>query len=163
MENNRAEKGAKMVPERQNGPAKSFLAVGPTLHYSHKNVQRCWWLALVVFSVSCALWSKVVSGSYWGFTFDTVSSLRYWCLGQSAVKGVSIFEYPWQILVLGLIMGIAGITPVLISQLMSLKRSLPFVASGMSSSSFSVAIRCDCTMHGASAYLLGILRGCQGS
>ena len=135
MENKRAEKAPKAASEipkhpslRQEGPVKSFLSVGPTLHYSHKNVQRCWLLALAVFSVSCALWSKVVSGSYWGFGFDTVSSLKYWYLGQFAVRGVSIFEYPWQILVLGLLMGIVGISPVLISQLMSLRRSLPFVA-----------------------------------
>jgi len=25
--------------------SKSFMAVGPTLHYSHKNVQTCWLLA----------------------------------------------------------------------------------------------------------------------
>jgi len=132
MKNERAEKAPKTASEtpksHPEGPAKSFLAVGPTLHYSHKNVQRCWLLALAVFSVSCALWSKVVSGSYWGFGLETISSLKYWYLGQFVVGGLSIFEYPWQILVLGLLMGIMGISPVLISQLMSLRHSLPFVA-----------------------------------
>jgi hypothetical protein len=40
---------------------------------------------------------------------------------------VSIFEYPWQILVLGLLMGVLGIVPVLISQLMSFRYSLLFI------------------------------------
>jgi hypothetical protein len=135
MKGKRTKKTSKTAAEipkpsssRQNGPAKSFLSVGPTLHYSHKNVQRCWLLALAVFSVSCALWSKVVSGSYLGFSLSSVSSIKYWHLGQFTVQGVSIFEYPWQILVLGLLMGIMGISPVLISQLMSFRHSLLFVA-----------------------------------
>jgi hypothetical protein len=117
----------KPSPSRQNGPAKSFLAVGPTLHYSHKNVQRCWLLALAVFSASCILWSKVVSGEYLGFSISSISSIKSWHLGQLTVQGVSIFEYPSQILVLGLLMGIIGISPVLISQLMSFRHSLLFV------------------------------------
>jgi len=40
---------------------------------------------------------------------------------------VSIFEYPWQILVLGLLMGVLAIAPVLISQLMSFRYSIPFI------------------------------------
>ena len=47
--------------------AKSFLAVGPTLHYSHANVQRCWLLAIAVFSVGCLCWSRIVSGTFWSF------------------------------------------------------------------------------------------------
>ena len=135
MKDKQAKKAPKTAPEvpkpsspRQNGPTKSFLTVGPTLHYSHENVQRCWLLALAVFSVSCALWSKVVSGSYLGFNLNLVSSIKYLHLGRFTVHGVSIFEYPWQILVLGLLMGIMGIAPVLISQLMSFRHSLLFVA-----------------------------------
>jgi hypothetical protein len=52
-------------------------------------------------------------------------------LGQSVItgasSGVSIFEYPWQILVLGLLMGVLAVVPVLISQLMSFSYSLPFI------------------------------------
>ncbi len=128
MKDKRAKKAPKTATARQNGPAKSFLAVGPTLHYSHRNVQRCWLLALAVFSVCCALWSKVVSGSYLEFSLGSVTSFKSWYLGQFTVQGASIFEYPWQILVLGLLMGIMGISPVLISQLMSLRHSLLFVA-----------------------------------
>ena len=106
---------------------KSFMAVGPTLHYSHKNVQRCWLLALVAFGVSCFFWLKILTGSLWAFNFQTVTSPKLWHLGQSVITGVSIFEYPWQILVLGLLMGILAIVPVLVSQLMSLGYSLPFI------------------------------------
>ncbi len=107
--------------------SKSFMAVGPTLHYSHKNVQRCWLLALVAFGVSSSFWSKILTGSFWSFNFQSVTSVELWHLGQSVVTGLNIFEYPWQILVLGLLMGILAIVPVLISQLMSFRYSLPFV------------------------------------
>ena len=106
---------------------KSFMAVGPTLHYSHKNVLRCWLLALAAFGVSSSFWSTILTGSFWSFNFQAVTSPKLWYLGQSAITGLSIFEYPWQILVLGLLMGILAIVPVLISQLMSFRYSLPFI------------------------------------
>ena len=115
---------ASQKPEVQ---AKPFLAVGPTLHYSHLNVQRCWLLALGAFILTCLLWSKIVSGAFWSFDLEVVGSWEYWRLGRSLVTGVSIFEYPWQIIVLGLLMGILGIVPVLISQLMSFGHSIPFL------------------------------------
>ncbi|MCP4591074.1 MAG: hypothetical protein GY842_10035, partial [bacterium] len=40
---------------------------------------------------------------------------------------MSIFEYPWQIVVLGLLMGVLAVTPVLISQLMSFGHSFIFI------------------------------------
>jgi len=107
--------------------SKSFMTVGPTLHYSHRNVQRCWLLAVAAFGASCLFWSKILTGSFWSFNLRTINSLEFWRLGESVITGVSIFEYPWQILVLGLLMGILAIVPVLISQLMSFSYSLPFI------------------------------------
>jgi len=107
--------------------SKSFMAVGPTLHYSHKNVQRCWLLAVAAFGVSCFFWSKIATGSFWSFDIQAVTRQEFWHLGQTIISGVSIFEYPWQIVVLGLLMGILSIVPVLISQLMSFRYSLLFI------------------------------------
>jgi hypothetical protein len=107
--------------------SKSFLAVGPTLHYSHKNVQRCWLLAVVAFAISCLFWSKIVTGSFWSFDFQAVTAPELLRLGHSITTGVSIFEYPWQILVLGLLMGILAAVPVLTSQLMSFRYSIIFI------------------------------------
>ena len=107
--------------------SKPFMAVGPTLHYSHQNVQRCWLLAVAAFGLSCLFWSKIVNGSFWSFDFGVIASPEFWRLDQSIVTGVSIFEYPWQILVLGLLMGILAVAPVLISQLMSFRYSLLFI------------------------------------
>jgi hypothetical protein len=120
------------MDDKQTGKApkvasKSFMTVGPTLHYSHRNVQRCWLLAVVAFGVSCLFWSKILTGLFWSFSFSTATSPKSWHLWQSVVTGLSTFEYPWQILVLGLLMGILAIVPVLISQLMSLSYSLPFI------------------------------------
>jgi hypothetical protein len=112
MDSNEAEK-------TQIAVSKSFMAVGPTLHYSHKNVQRCWLLAVIFFGMTCFFWSKIATGSFWSFDIQTTTRPSSWYLGQTVVSGVSIFEYPWQIVVLGLLMGIMSIVPVLISQLMS--------------------------------------------
>ncbi len=106
---------------------KSFMAVGPTLHYSHENVQRCWMLAMVVFGTACLFWMKLRSGSFLEFDLNILTSPKMWGLGQSVISGMSIFEYPWQILVLGLLMGIFAVVPVLVSQLMSFIYSVPFV------------------------------------
>lgn len=107
--------------------SKSFMAVGPTLHYSHENVQRCWLLAVAAFALSCLFWSKIVNGAFWTFDFEPAMAPSLWNLGQSITTGVSIFEYPWQILVVGLLMGILCVVPVLISQLMSFRYSLLFI------------------------------------
>ena len=120
MENKQMEKTPKVA-------SKSFMTVGPTLHYSHSNVLRCWLLAVAAFSVSCLFWSKIVTGLFWSFNLRTITSLEFWHLGRWVVTGVSIFEYPWQILVLGLLMGILAIVPVLTSQLNSFSYSWPFI------------------------------------
>ena len=117
----------KRKKKRLGDPSKSFMTVGPTLHYSHKNVVRCWLLAVAAFVVSSSFWSKILTGSFWSFSFDGITSPELWRLEQSVVTGVSIFEYPWQILVLGLLMGILAVVPVLVSQLMSFRYSLPFI------------------------------------
>jgi len=107
--------------------SKSFMAVGPTLHYSHKNVQTCWLLAVGAFCLTCLFWSKIVAGSFWSFDIQTVTTPEFWRLDQAMKTGISIFEYPWQILVLGLLMGVLGVVPILISQLMSFRYSLIFI------------------------------------
>jgi hypothetical protein len=43
------------------------------------------------------------------------------------LTGISVFEYPWQILVLGMLMGVFGIVPLLTAQLLSFSYSLPFI------------------------------------
>jgi hypothetical protein len=108
-------------------PPKSFLTIGPTLHYSHRNVLTCWVLAVVAFSVVCFSWSKITSGTFWSFDIEAITYPEFWRLDQSILTGVSIFEYPWQIVVLGLLMGVLAVVPVLMSQLMSFSYSLPFV------------------------------------
>ena len=120
MENNQTEKSPIVV-------TKSFLTFGPTLHYSHKNVLRCWLLAIAAYGITCLFWSKIATGSFFSFQIEAVATHAFWRLDQSLVTGISIFEYPWQILVLGLLMGVLAIVPVLISQLMSFEYSLPFV------------------------------------
>ena len=120
MDNKQSEEAPKVL-------LKPFMTVGPVLHYSHKNVQRCWLLALGVFIITCLFWSKILTGSFWPFNAEAAGSAGLWGLGRYVITGVSIFEYPWQILVLGLLMGILAVVPVLISQLMSFAYSIPFI------------------------------------
>ncbi len=120
MDNNQTE--PKLKPA-----SKSFMTAGPTLHYSHENVQSCWLLALLVFGAACVFWSKILTGSPLSCNLQSLMSPDSWRLGQVVITGASIFEYPWQILVLGLLMGILAISPLLISQLMSFSYSLPFI------------------------------------
>ena len=120
MENNQTERTPIAV-------SKSFMAVGPTLHYSHKNVQRCWFLTFGAFGISCLFWSKIVIGSFWSFDPQILARPDSWRLGQAMTTSISIFEYPWQILVLGLLMGILSIVPILVSQLMSFRYSVPLL------------------------------------
>ena len=106
---------------------KSFMTAGPTLHYSHTNVLRCWLLALAAYCLTCLLWSKVLTGSILSWNLNYFTSTRFWDLGPAIAAPISIFEYPWQILVLGTLMGVLAIVPVLISQLMSFSYSILFI------------------------------------
>lgn len=121
MENN------KQTEKTPIASSKSFMAFGPTLHYSHRNVQSWWVISAAVFGLCCLFWSKILTGSFWSFDLDNAAVISTWHLGGYTASGLSIFEYPWQILVLGLLMGILAIVPVLVSQLMSFSYSLPLI------------------------------------
>ncbi|HPC95110.1 MAG TPA: hypothetical protein PLU87_09220 [Sedimentisphaerales bacterium] len=111
---------------RKGGP-KSFLAVGPTLHYSHRNVQRCWLLAVIAFGITCLIWSRIVAGTFWAFDLQSQTAPDFWRLDQAILAGASIFEYPWQIIVLGLLMGVLAVVPILVAQLMSFGHCFLFI------------------------------------
>jgi len=107
--------------------SKPFMAPGPTLGYDHRTVLGCWSLALAAFAVTCLFWSKIVAGSFWSFDYTTATSAEFWDLSRFVTTGVTIFEYPAQIHVLGLLMGIMAVGPVLISQLLSFRYCVPFI------------------------------------
>ncbi|GAG35037.1 unnamed protein product, partial [marine sediment metagenome] len=113
--------------EKASGPAKSFMTVGPTLHYSHKNVIRCWWLAVGVYVVTCLFWSRILTGTALELDSSGVMTYSAGSLGQFVVSPISIYEYPWQILVLGFLMGVLAVGPILVSQLLSFRYSLPMI------------------------------------
>jgi hypothetical protein len=107
--------------------SKTFLSVGPTLHYSHANVISFWLLTVVFFSGVCLFWSKILTGSLFSFTSESAINSDYWQLGRQLLTGVSIFEYPWQILVLALLMAVLAVVPVLTSLLLSFSYSIPLI------------------------------------
>lgn len=100
--------------------AKDLMTEGPTLHYSHTNVNNCYFLAICVYYVSTVFCAKLLTGkliAYWGPLH----------LERFVLKPLSIFEYPAQIFVLGILIGIFVAVPILTSQLMSFKYSILFV------------------------------------
>jgi hypothetical protein len=107
--------------------SKSFLAAGPTLHYSHANVISFWLLTVVAFAGVCLFWSKILTGSLFSFSPESITSPQHWQIGRLLLSGTSIFEYPWQILVLALLMAVLATAPVLVSQLLSFIYSIPLI------------------------------------
>jgi hypothetical protein len=112
-------------------PSKSFMAVGPTLHYSHPYIHLFWGLLVVVYITACLFWNTIVSGEMISLVAADVIDPGLWNLGRLAAFPLSIYEYPWQIVVLGTLMGILATTPVLVSQLYCFRYSIPFVLSVM--------------------------------
>lgn len=113
--------------EKASTAAKSFLAVGPTLHYSHPHAQVFWLATVIVFGLGCLLWSKLTTGALLPPELHQVFSIETWNLGRITTGGMSIFEYPWQIVVLGLLMGGLAVGPVLVAQLLSFPHSIPLI------------------------------------
>jgi hypothetical protein len=107
----------------------SFLSVGPTLHYSHTNVITFWLLTVIAFAGVCMFWSKILTGSPWSFNPELITSPQSWHISRLLLTGVNIFEYPWQILVLALLMAVMAVAPVLTAQLLSFGYSLPLILS----------------------------------
>ena len=100
--------------------SKSFLTAGPTLHYSHANVNNCYFLAVCVYYAAAVFWAKLLTGNLIAFSGP-------FYLEKFVLAPLSIFEYPAQIFVLGLLVGIFIAVPILASQLMSFKYSILFV------------------------------------
>jgi hypothetical protein len=100
--------------------SKSFLTAGPTLHYSHANVNSRYFLAVCVYYAAAVFWAKLLTG-------NLISFLGPFYLEKLVLSPLSIFEYPAQIFVLGLLIGIFIAVPILTSQLMSFKYSILFV------------------------------------
>jgi len=117
------------ITAKSNGLPKSFMTIGPTLHYSHANVRRCWALAVAVYVAACLFWSKILTGTFLSlsFSYPDLTGTEAWRLGRFIVSPLSVYEYPWQILILGLLMGILAVGPVLVSQLLSFRYSLPMI------------------------------------
>lgn len=113
----------------QSVPSKSLMTAGPTLHYSHANVRTFSLVVNVFFLLTCVLWSKLFTDSWFTLSFADHGLSDLWQLGQYVISPISIFEYPWQIAVLGLVMGMMAAVPPLVAQLFSFVYCLPLVFS----------------------------------
>jgi hypothetical protein len=113
----------------QSVPSKSLMTAGPTLHYSHANVRTFALVANVFYLLTCVLWCKLFTDSWFTLSFTAGGLSDLWLLGQYVLSPVSIFEYPWQIAVIGLVMGMLAAVPPLIAQLFSFVYCLPLVVS----------------------------------
>jgi hypothetical protein len=112
-------------------PMKSFMTAGPTLHYSHTNVLWLWFLAVLLYVATCIFWYTIVAGGPISIGLSELTEALRFDLGRYTVRPISIYEYPWQIVVLGILMGILAVSPVLISQLLSFRYSIALILSVM--------------------------------
>ncbi|MBN1787364.1 MAG: hypothetical protein JW806_03110 [Sedimentisphaerales bacterium] len=115
MANTENPKAAKSAP-------KPFMTAGPTLHYSHTNVNGCYFLAICVYYIAAVFCTKLLTG---GLVSSDLTGPFY--LEKLILSPLSIFEYPAQIFVLGSLVGIFIAVPILASQLMSFKYSILFI------------------------------------
>ncbi|MEN6307950.1 MAG: hypothetical protein ABFD91_09370 [Anaerohalosphaeraceae bacterium] len=115
----------------QSVPSKSFMTAGPALHYSHTNVHLCWGLSIAVYLVACFFWSRLLIGEDLSVSLLGLFRPEFWNIGRFVDLPLSIYEYPWQIVVLGILMGILATLPVLTSQLLSFRYSIPMILSVM--------------------------------
>jgi len=107
--------------------SKSFMSVGPMLRYSHANVHLFWGLGVVSFAITCFFWSKITTGSFYSFFGNCLANFDMCFLRNILFRPINIFEYPYQIFVLGLLMAVLGVIPPLVSQLLSFRYSIPFI------------------------------------
>lgn len=108
-------------------PSKSFMTAGPSLHYSHANIHLCWGLSIAVYLAAAFFWSRLLIGEDLSVSLLGLFQPEFWNLGRFVAAPLSIYEYPWQIVVLGILMGILAGLPVLISQLLSFRYSIPMI------------------------------------
>lgn len=108
-------------------PSKSFMTAGPSLHYSHTNVHLCWGLSIAVYLAAAFFWSRLLIGEDLSVSLLGLFYPEFWNIGHFVAAPLSIYEYPWQIIVLGMLMGILASFPVLISQLLSFRYSIPMI------------------------------------
>jgi hypothetical protein len=119
------------ISRPQTALSKSFMTAGPTLHYSHANVHLCWGLAIAVYLMACFFWSRLLIGEDLSVSLLGLFQPEFWNLSRFVNKPLSIYEYPWQIAVLGILMGILATVPVLTSQLLSFRYSIPMIITVM--------------------------------
>ena len=119
-----------------SAPSKSFMTAGPTLHYSHSNVLWFWGLSVLVFFLTCYFWKlllplplEIEKGSAFLPDLKSLFQILNFRLAEIVKEPISIYEYPWYIVVLGTLMGLLAVVPVLVSQLLSFRFSLPLVLS----------------------------------
>ena len=98
------------------------MTAGPTLHYSHANVNNCYLMAVLVYYLTAVFWCKLMTGGLIYSPFPGPFRLE-----QLVLSPLSIYEYPAQIFVMGFLVGIFIAVPILASQLMSFKYSILFV------------------------------------
>ncbi|MDH4203573.1 MAG: hypothetical protein OEV87_11875 [Phycisphaerae bacterium] len=117
-------------------PSKSFMTAGPTLHYSHSNVLWFWGLSVFVFFLTCYFWKlllplplEIEKGTSFLPDLTSLFQILNFRLAEIVKEPISVYEYPWYIVVLGTLMGLLAVVPVLVSQLLSFRFSIPLLLS----------------------------------
>ncbi|MHC4855376.1 MAG: hypothetical protein ACYS72_03115, partial [Planctomycetota bacterium] len=117
-------------------PSKSFMTAGPTLHYSHSNVLWFWGMSVFVFFLTCYFWKlllplplEIEKGTSFLPDLTSLFQILNFRLAEIVKEPISIYEYRSYIVVLGTLMGLLAVVPVLVSQLLSFRFSIPLLLS----------------------------------
>lgn len=113
--------------EKQQGPSKSFMTSGPTLHYSHSNVLASFWFSFIVYAALCSFWAKINYGEVGIPELNTIFEPERWYLSTFLSTPLSIFEYRYQGMVIGGLIGLLSIVPLTVSLLLSFPHSILFI------------------------------------
>lgn len=115
------------INKNGSSPVKSFLTIGPTLHYSHNYVLFFYGLAVLSYTITWLIWSKLITGNLIPLPQNWSDPQSLFGLGTLISSPLNIFQYPVQMLILGLLMGTLAVMPILVSQLLSFRYSLLLV------------------------------------
>jgi len=110
------------MAENEKHIPKTLMTAGPTLIYSHANVNGCYFIAILIYYCTAVFWAKLLTGSL----IFSIFPGPIWLKGL-ILSPLSIYEYPAQIFVMGLLLGILIAVPILSSQLFGFKFSLAFI------------------------------------